>query len=411
MSHLPSGPLAGIRVLDLTRIVAGPFATQMLGDLGAEIIKIEKPGAGDDTRSWGPPFAESTGSQEQQSAYFQAVNRNKKSVAIDISTSCGNALVRDIAKQCDVVAENFRVDRLKAYGLDFDSIAAINPKIVYCSITGFGQTGPLKDRPGYDYMIQAMGGLMSVTGQPDGMPGGEPMKAGVPVADLFTGMYSVIGILAALREAERTGQGQHIDISLLDCQMAMMSNQGMNYLASGRVPSRIGNAHPNIAPYQGVKTKDGFIIIAVGNDHQFKEFCAVIGKPDLAGDQRFATNAARVKNRAALDEAIKPILENRTSAHWLDRFEAANVACGPIQTLDQVFESEHCAARNMVVRAKSGEFQDHRLIANPLALSRTPVAYDLAPPLLGEDTQAVLSDIAGCDDEEIVALKTAGIIS
>lgn len=397
--------LAGVRVLDLSRVLAGPWATQILGDLGAEVIKIEKPGAGDDTRSWGPPFTTTPDGAQGDAAYYLAANRNKRSVAIDFAKPEGAALVKRLAPQCQILVENFKTGGLQRYSLDYASIAAINPAIVYCSITGFGQTGPYAKRPGYDYMIQAMGGLMSLTGETDG----EPMKSAVAVADLFTGMYAVTAILAALRHAERTGEGQHLDVSLLDCQIAMLANLGMNYLVSGEEPKRLGNAHASIAPYQVFATADGHVVLAVGNDGQFHDFCAAAGLP-LADDPRFAHNAARIANRLALTEAIGAAMQQRPTAEWISALEAAGVPCGPINTLPQVFSDPHVIARQAVHTMTRENGAEVRLTANPIRMSKTPPRADHAPPSLGADTDSVLTTLLNANDKELRALREAGVI-
>jgi crotonobetainyl-CoA:carnitine CoA-transferase CaiB-like acyl-CoA transferase len=394
--------LAGVRVLDLSRVLAGPWATQILGDFGADVIKIEKPGAGDDTRSWGPPFIENG---EGDAAYYLAANRNKRSVAIDFAKPEGADLVRALAPHCQIFVENFRANGLKKYGLDFASIAAINPSIVYCSITGFGQTGPYAKRPGYDYIIQGMGGLMSLTGEPNG----EPMKSAVAVADLFTGMYAVTSILAALRHAERTGEGQHLDVSLLDCQIAMLANLGASYLTSGVKPQRFGNQHAAIAPYQVVATSDGHIILAVGNDGQFRDFCACASST-LSDDPRFATNEARVVHRAALTESLATIMRTRSTAAWIAALEAADVPCGPINTLDQVFADPHVIARGAVETATRPDGVAMQLARNPVRMSQTPPATRFAPPTLGNDTHIVLRELLGTSEAELARLHEAGAI-
>lgn len=403
--NTPPTALAGVRVLDLSRVLAGPWATQILGDLGADVIKVEKPGAGDDTRSWGPPFTTTPEGAQGDAAYYLAANRNKRSVSIDFSKPEGAALVRRLAPQCQIFVENFKTGGLKRYGLDYASIAAINPAIVYCSITGFGQTGPYAKRPGYDYMIQAMGGLMSLTGEPDG----EPMKSAVAVADLFTGMYAVTAILAALRHAERTGEGQHLDISLLDCQVAMLANLGMNYLVSGEEPKRLGNAHASIAPYQVFATADGHVVLAVGNDGQFQDFCTA-ARPKLADDPRFAYNAARIANRLALTEAIAAVMRQRPTADWISALEVAGVPCGPINTLPQVFADPHVIARQAVHTMKREDGAEVRLTANPIRMSKTPPRADHAPPALGADTDAILAALLNADERELRALREAGVI-
>jgi crotonobetainyl-CoA:carnitine CoA-transferase CaiB-like acyl-CoA transferase len=397
--------LAGVRVLDLSRVLAGPWATQILGDLGADVIKVEKPGAGDDTRSWGPPFTTTPDGARGDAAYYLAANRNKRSVTIDFSLPEGAALVRKLAPHCQIVVENFKTGALKKYGLDYASIAAINPAIVYCSVTGFGQTGPYAQRPGYDYMIQAMGGLMSVTGEPDGAP----MKSAVAVADLFTGMYAVTAILAALRHAERTGEGQHLDISLLDCQVAMLANLGASHHLTGAAPERVGNHHAAIAPYQTLATADGHVVLAVGNDRQFRAFCDLAGLA-LADDDRFRTNDARVIHRAALTEALTPAMRTRTTHDWVTALEAAGVPCGPINTLPQVFADPHVIARGAVQTMTDENGADVRLTANPIRMSKTPPRADRAPPLLGGDTQSVLQSLTGADDAELRRLREQGVI-
>ncbi len=397
--------LAGVRVLDLSRVLAGPWATQILGDFGADVIKVEKPGAGDDTRSWGPPFLDNGEGGAGDAAYYLAANRNKRSVAIDFAKREGAELIRRLAPQCQIFVENFRPGGLKKYGLDYATIAAINPSIVYCSITGFGQTGPYAKRPGYDYIIQGMGGLMSLTGE----PGGEPMKSAVAVADLFTGMYAVTSILAALRHAERTGEGQQLDVSLLDCQIAMLANLGANYLVSGEMPHRLGNQHASIAPYQVLATADGHIILAVGNDAQFRDFSAASGV-DLSSDPRFSKNEARVINRAALSEALGPIMRSRTTAEWIVALEGADVPCGPINTLDNVFADTQVVARRAVETATRGDGQTISLTVNPVRMSETPPTLRAAPPMLGEDTDAVLQELLGASETELSAWRNVGAI-
>lgn len=389
-------------MLDLSRVLAGPWATQILGDFGADVIKVEKPGAGDDTRSWGPPFIENG---EGDAAYYLAANRNKRSVAIDFAKPEGAALLRKLAPQCQIFVENFRAGGLKKYGLDYASIAAINPGIVYCSITGFGQTGPYAKRPGYDYIIQGMGGLMSLTGEPNG----EPMKSAVAVADLFTGMYAVTSILAALRHAERTGQGQHLDVSLLDCQIAMLANLGSSYLVSGEHPTRLGNQHAAIAPYQVLATADGHIILAVGNDGQFRDFCTAAGAA-LCDDARFTTNEARVVHRQALTDALGPIMRARTTAEWVATLEKADVPCGPINTLEQVYADPQVVARGAVETATRPDGVAMKLAANPVRMSDTPPVTRLAPPTLGHDTDAVLRELLDLNETELSALRKVGAI-
>lgn len=406
-----SGPLSGVVVLDLSRVLAGPWATQLLGDLGAEVIKVERPGAGDDTRAWGPPFTTASDGGKGDAAYFLCANRNKRSVTVDIARPEGAALLRRLAEGADVVVENFKTGGLKKYGLDYASLTGINPRLVYCSVTGFGQTGPLKDRAGYDYMIQGMGGLMSVTGQPDGAPGGEPMKVGVAVADLFTGLYASNAILAALLHARATGRGQHIDLALFDVQAAMLANQASNFFVSGAAPTRMGNAHPNLAPYQPFATSDGAVIVAVGNDGQFRGLCAALGAPGLAADARFPTNALRVENRLALAAVLAPLFLARTTDGWIAALEAAGVPCGPINTLDRVFAEPQADARGLtVVQTREDLAEPVRTVASPIRLSETPVAYDRPPPGLGQDTEAVLAERLGLSSDEIAALREAGVV-
>jgi crotonobetainyl-CoA:carnitine CoA-transferase CaiB-like acyl-CoA transferase len=397
--------LAGVRVLDLSRVLAGPWATQILGDLGADVIKIEKPGAGDDTRSWGPPFLEGEDGARGDAAYYLSANRNKRSATIDFSTPEGAELVRRLAPHCQILVENFRPAGLKKYGLDYESVAAINPSIVYCSITGFGQNGPYAKRPGYDYIIQGMGGLMSLTGEPSG----EPMKSAVAVADLFTGMYAVTSILAALRHAERTGAGQHLDLSLLDCQLAMLANLGANYLLSHEAPQRLGNQHASIAPYQVLATADGHLILAVGNDGQFRDFCNA-AQSTLASDARFATNQARVNNRAALTEALTPILQSRTTKDWIALLESADVPCGPINTLDQVYADPQVIARNAVVTVTRSNGDEIAIARSPIRMSETPPRDPIAPPLLGENTDGLLRELLGASDADLAAWRKLGAI-
>jgi formyl-CoA transferase len=403
------GALDGIRVLDLSRVLAGPWASQLLGDLGAEVIKIERPGEGDDTRGWGPPFLQDRSGAPTDAAYYLAANRNKKSIAVDMAAPEGAALIRKIAATSHILVENFKVGGLRKYGLDYASIAAINPRIVYCSITGFGQTGPYAPRAGYDYMIQAMGGLMSITGQPDGAPGAEPMKVGVAVADLFSGLYASSGILAALRHAERTGEGQHVDVALFDCQIAMLANQAMNFLVSGTPPRRLGNAHPNIAPYQVFATRDGYVVVAVGNDGQFAAFARVTGLAALAADDRFAANRARVANREALIAAIAPAMKTRTTAEWLTLLEAATVPAGPINAIDAVFADPQAAAREMTIPLERDDAAGARLVAHPVKYSKTPARSALPPPKLGSHTDQVLAEFLS--EAEARALKEKGVIA
>ncbi len=387
----PSGPLSGVRVLDLSRVLAGPWATQTLADLGAEVIKIERPGAGDDTRHWGPPFTTKADGSKGDAAYFLCANRGKKSVELDIATADGAAAVRELVQTCDVLVENFKTGGLKKYGLDHGALSAINPRLVYCSITGFGQDGPDAHRAGYDYMIQAMGGLMSVTGQPDGAPGAEPMKVGVAVADLFTGLYASNAILAALLHARATGEGQHIDIALFDVQAAMLANQAANYFVSGAAPTRMGNAHPNLAPYQPFPCTDGRVVIAVGNDGQFRALAQALGAPGLGADPRFLTNALRIEHRAAMTAELSALTAGLGMKALMAALESAGVPCGPVNRVDQVFEEPQAKHRRLVVeQARADLANPVRTVASPIRMSATPVRYDLPPPALGADTDEVL---------------------
>lgn len=389
-------PLTGVRVLDLSRVLAGPWAGQLLADLGADVVKVEKPGAGDDTRAWGPPYLkDAAGRDTSEASYFLCANRNKRSVAIDIATAEGQAQVCALAQQADVLLENFKVGGLQRYGLDYASLKAANPRLVYCSITGFGQTGPYAARAGYDFLIQGMGGLMSVTGQPDGEPGAGPQKVGVALTDIMTGLYATIAVQAALAERATSGLGQHIDLALLDVQIACLANQASNYLAGGLVPRRMGNAHPNIVPYQAFPTADGDIILAVGNDGQFTKFCAVAGHPEWATDPRFSSNAQRVANRAVLVPLLRQATVMRTSADWIAALEAAGVPCGPINRIDQVFADPQVIARGLQIDLPHPLAGSVPLVANPIRLSGSPVAYQRPPPLLGEHTAEVLAQWLG----------------
>ncbi|MCE9657158.1 MAG: CoA transferase [Burkholderiales bacterium] len=412
--------LKGVRVLDLSRVLAGPWCTQVLADLGAEVIKVERPPGeghpgGDDTRGWGPPFLkDGQGKETAEAAYYLGTNRNKRSITIDIATPEGAALVRTMAARADVFVENFKVGDMARHGLDSASLLALNPRLVYCSITGFGQTGPYRDRAGYDYAIQGMGGLMSVTGPSraeiaDDASGGGPQKVGVAVADLFTGMYAVTAILAALRHRDATGQGQAIDMALLDTQVAMLANLGAGYLTTGIAPQRAGNAHQNIVPYQVFEVADGHLILAVGNDAQFARFCAVAGCAELTLDPRFARNADRVRHRATLVPLLAAALKRRPRREWLAALEAAKVPCGPINDLADVFSDPQVRAREMTVEVAHPLAGAIRLVASPLKLSATPVRYDRAPPLLGADTDSVLAEF-GLDLEAVAALRRAGAI-
>ncbi|MCB8876095.1 CaiB/BaiF CoA transferase family protein [Acidisoma silvae] len=406
-----AGALSHIRVLDLSRVLAGPWASQLLGDLGAEIIKIERPGSGDDTRAWGPPFLQDAEGQDtRDAAYFLCANRNKQSVTVDFTKPEGQALVRDLARQSDVVLENFKVGGLAQYGLDYESLAAINPRLIYCSITGFGQTGPYAERAGYDFLIQGMGGLMSITGRRDGEAGAGPQKVGVALTDVMTGLYASNAIMAALLHREKSGQGQYIDLALLDVQVASLANQTMNYLTTGRAPQRMGNAHPNIVPYQDFPTQDGAMILAVGNDSQFAKLAIVAGHPDWALMPEFATNRARVEHRAAFVEAFTAVSVTRTTKDWIAALEAAGVPCGPINTLAQVFADPQVQARDTRITLPHAAGVDVALVANPIRMSATPPEYRSAPPTLGQHTKAVLADTLGLDDAAIELLVAKGVV-
>lgn len=398
------GPLSHVRVLELSRVLAGPWAAQTLADLGADVIKVERPGAGDDTRAWGPPWA------GEESAYFLSTNRGKRSITIDFERPEGQELVRKLAAQADVVIENFKVGGLVKYGLDYDSLKAINPGLVYCSITGFGQDGPYAKRAGYDFMIQGMGGLMSITGQPDAEAGGGPVKVGVAVTDVFTGLYATIGVLGALAHRERTGEGQWVNLALLDVQVAVLANQAMNYLVGGKAPQRLGNAHPNIVPYQAFATLDGHIILAVGNDGQFAKFCQVAGRPELAQDPRYATNPARVANRKELVPILELLLEQRTSRDWLSALEAVGVPCGPINDVSQVFADPHVRARNIHQDLPHPTAGTVPTVASPIRYSATPIEHTVAPPTLGQHTDAVLEQALGLCAADIAALREKGVV-
>ena len=411
--------LDGIRVLDLSRVLAGPWCTQTLADLGADVIKIERPGSGDDTRGWGPPFLQDTqGRDSAEAAYYLGANRNKRSLTCDIARPEGQQLIRDLVRHCDVFIENFKVGDMARYGLDYASLSALNPRLVYCSVTGFGQTGPYRERAGYDYAVQGMGGLMSITGERDDLGGG-PQKVGVAVTDLFTGMYATVAILAALRHAERSGQGQHIDMALLDAQVAMLANLGANYLVSGKVPGRAGNAHQNIVPYQVFEVKPpadsasgtrDHIILAVGNDGQFAKFCEVAGVPDLARDARYARNADRVRHREQLVPQLAQILLQRTKADWLAALEAAKVPCGAINNLAEVFADPQVQARSMITHWSHPLREDLPLVSSPIKMSATPVRTDLPPPLLGQHTAQVLTQVLGYSEEQLASLRSQGVI-
>ena len=405
------GALSHLRILDLSRVLAGPWASQILADLGAEVIKVEHPDRGDDTRAWGPPWASTDRwTDERQSAYFAGANRNKQSVAVDIAHPQGQEIVKALASGCDIVIENFKVGGLLQYGLDYESLKVTNPAIIYCSITGFGQTGPYAHRPGYDFLIQGMGGLMSVTGHPDGEPGDGPLKVGVALTDILTGLYATVGIMAALAHRDKTGEGQQIDASLLDVQVACLANQAMNYLASGQQPPRLGNAHPNIVPYQDFRTTDGHIIITIGNEAQFARFCEGLGRPEWSTDNRFATNSARLAHRHQLIPLIQGVIATRTTSEWLDTLETRSVPCGPINDLAAVFADPHVQYRGMKVDFPDGDTSGVSVIASPLRLSASPVEYRSAPPRLGGETRCVLQRLLGFEEEQINNLIRDGIV-
>ena len=406
-----SGALSHIRVLDLSRILAGPWASQILGDLGADIIKIERPGTGDDTRTWGPPYLpDAQGGESSDAAYFACANRNKRSLALDMTTPEGQAILHELVKSSDVVLENFKVGGLAKYHLDYDSLKAIKPDLIYCSITGFGQSGPDAHRAGYDFMIQAMGGLMSVTGQPQDMPGGGPVKVGVALADVMTGLYATISILAALSHRTKTGEGQSIDLALLDVQVATLANQATNYLITGKPPTQMGNAHPNLMPYQSFPASDGHFILAVGNDIQFAHFCRLTGLNALIGDERFATNRARVQNRTILAAKIAAITVDRTIDEWLDLFGTEGIPCGPINSLDRVFAEPQIHHREMQVTLERPDGTLLPGVGNPIKLSKSPVSYKIAPPILGQHSRALLRDELGFSQQQIDTLIERKII-
>src|SRR3954462_380669 len=405
------GPLAPIRVLDLSRVLAGPWTGQNLADLGAEVIKIERPGAGDDSRAFGPPWVKDrAGNETRDSAYFTSANRGKKSVTVNIAVAQGQALVRELARRCDVLIENYKYGDLARYGLGYDDLRESNPGLVYCSVTGFGQTGPYRQRPGYDFMIQGMGGMMSVTGEPDSAPGGGPQRAGVPIADIITGMYASIAICAALAHRAQSGIGQHLDLALLDSQIALLAYQNTNYFATGKPPKRIGNLHPNIVPYQPFRAADGEIILACGNDNLYRKFCEAAGCAELATDPRFATNGKRVENRVALTRQLADILEKRTKKEWLELLEAAGVADGPHNEVAQVFEEPQVKARGVRIELPHGAGATLPLVASPMRFSETPLEYRSAPPLLGQHTDEVLRGLLGKSESDIAGLRSAKVI-
>lgn len=415
MTSLPtdSGALAGIKVLDLSRVLAGPWCTQILADLGADVVKIERPGSGDDTRHWGPPFLkDADGNDTDQASYFTACNRNKRSATIDMATEEGQGLIRQMALQADVLVENFKVGGLSRYGLDYAVLSELNPRLIYCSVTGFGQTGPYAERAGYDLMIQAMTGLMSITGRPDEAPGGGPLRVGVAVVDLFTGVYASSAILAALHARGRTGMGQHIDMALLDVGMAMLGNQGASFLATGTAPVRQGNTHPSLVPYQDFETQDGAMLLAIGNDGQFARFCEAAAQGQWASDPRYATNTLRVKNRDSLVPAMQSVTRTRSTAEWTTLLEKRAVPCGPINTVAQAFEDPQVKARNLRVhqsRDANDGIEAVEGVASPLRLSAHPPTLRRAPPALGEHTHEVLGEM-GLDAAAIAQLRSAGVV-
>jgi len=403
-------PLAGLRVLELSRIMAGPWAGQVLADLGAEVIKIERPGSGDDTRTWGPPFLkDAQGQDSRESAYYLAANRGKKSVAIDMSTIGGKSLISKLAEKSDILIENFKVGGLNKYGLDYTSLSKSHAGLIYASITGFGQTGPNKDRAGYDVMIQAMGGLMSITGEADGEPGGGPMKVGIPIVDLVTGLYTVIAIQGALRQRETTGLGQHIDMALFDVQVGLLANQAANYLISGNVPQRMGSAHPNIAPYQSFATSDGYILLAVGNDGQFSKFCKVAGHGSIATDDRFSSNAGRVQNREVLIPLVANWMLQKTTAEWEDALGKEAVPCGPINDVGEVFATDQVSARGLTKELPHPASGSVLMTAPPLRMNGEIQCAEIAPPMLGQHTREVLSGLLGLSEIELDQLVSEGV--
>ena len=405
------GPLSHIRALDLSRVLAGPWCGQNLADLGAEVIKIERPEQGDDSRAFGPPWLKDlSGKDTKESAYFASANRGKKSVTVNLSRPEGQRIVRELARQADVLIENYKVGDLARYGLGCDDLRKVNARLVYASVTGFGQTGPYREHPGYDFMIQGMGGVMSITGERDDLPGGGPQRVGIPIADIMTGMYATIAICAALAHRERSGTGQHLDLALLDTQVGILANQGMNYLATGVPPGRIGNAHPNIVPYQPFKARDGDVILACGNDNLFNKFCEVAGCQHLARDARFATNSKRVENREAITSLLAEIFARRTTQEWCDALEAAGVPNGPINNLKQVFEEPQVIARGMKIELEHSLAGKVPLIASPMKFSGTPLEHKTPPPTLGQHTDEVLRGLLRMDDAAIAKLRAVGVI-
>jgi crotonobetainyl-CoA:carnitine CoA-transferase CaiB-like acyl-CoA transferase len=406
-----AGPLSHVRVLDLSRVLAGPWAGQNLADLGAEVIKVERPKVGDDSRAFGPPWVKDRdGGETKDSAYFTSANRGKKSITVNVAKPEGQELIRKLARKCDVLIENYKHGDLARYGLGYEDLKGVNAGLIYCSVTGFGQSGPYRERPGYDFMIQGMGGMMSVTGEPDGAPGGGPQRAGVPIADIITGMYASIAICAALAHRAETGAGQHLDLALLDSQIALLAYQNTNYFSTGTPPKRIGNLHPNIVPYQPFKSSDGEVIVACGNDNLFRKFCEAAGCAALAQDPRFATNGKRVENRAEITRLIQEIFGRKTTAEWLTLLESAGVPNGPINNLAQVFEEPQVKARGVKIELDHAAAGKLPLVGSPMRFSGTPLEYRLAPPLLGEHTDEVLRGLLGESDAEIAKLRAEGVL-
>ena len=406
-----AGPLSHIKVLDLSRVLAAPWAGQNLADLGAQVIKVERPGSGDDSRAFGPPWLkDAQGRDTKESAYFASANRGKRSITVNLSKPEGQALVRRLAAEVDVLLENYKHGDLARYGLGYEDLRKINPKLIYCSVTGFGQTGPYKERPGYDFMVQGMGGLMSITGERDDLPGGGPQRVGVPIVDIMTGMYASIAVCAAIAHRAETGVGQHLDLALLDTQVAFLANQAMNYLATGEAPGRLGNAHPNIVPYQTFRTSDGDIILACGNDNLFNKFCELAGCQALAKDPRFATNAKRVENRVEITAQLNAVFAKRTTRDWVDALEQAGVPNGPINNLKQVFEEPQVIARGVRIEMEHPTAGKVPLVASPMRFSATPVEYKLPPPTLGQHTEEILRDVLKCDAAEIARLRAEKIV-
>ena len=405
------GPLSHLRVLDLSRVLAGPWAAQNLADLGAEVIKVERPGAGDDTRGWGPPWMkDAQGKDTAESAYYLSVNRNKKSVTLDISKPAGQKIARELADKSQVLIENYKVGTMKKYGLNYEKLKQTNPSLIYCSVTGFGQDGPYAPRPGYDFIFQGMGGLMSITGERDGQPGAGPQKVGIAITDVLTGMYASVAILAAVAHRERTGQGQYIDAALLDTMVAFNANQAVSFLCSGKIPTRWGNAHPQVVPYEVFPTADGHIILAVGNDSQFASFCQAAGCPELAREARFKTMSQRIVHRSELIPLITEVMRARSKREWIERLEAANVPCGPINDMKEVFEDPQVRHRGLRVDMPHPLGGAAPVVRSPLRLSETPVEYRLAPPMLGQHNEEVLKGLLGRSDADIASLKAAGVV-